>query len=48
MLRIFKILENIETRLKNKIGYIYTYILLFIAIIICYYLGYIIGKVIFQ
>ncbi len=47
MLKIFKIIQNIEIKLKNKIGYRHTYILLFIGVICCYYLGYIIGKIIF-
>lgn len=47
MLKILKIIQSKEAKLKNKIGYKYTYILLAIGILSCYYLGYIIGKFIF-
>lgn len=47
MLKIIKRLEHIEKKLKSKLGYKYTYIILFLSILTCYYLGYILGKVIF-
>ena len=47
MLKIIKKLEDIEIKLKNKLGYKYIYITLFLSIVACYYLGYIIGKIIF-
>ncbi len=48
MLKIFRKIQDIEIKLKNKIGNNYTYILFFIVVISFYYLGYIIGKIIFQ
>lgn len=46
-MKFFKKIYSIELKILRKFGSRFTYLLLFLSIIGCYYLGYIVGKIIF-
>ena len=47
MISILKRIEEFEIKLDKKIGTKYKYLILYCSMISCYFIGYIIGKIIF-
>lgn len=47
MIKILKKIEEFEIKLDEKIERKYKYLILYCLIISCYFIGYVIGKIIF-
>lgn len=47
MKKFLKRIYYIEMKMRKALGTRFTYLLIILAIIVCYFLGFIIGKIIF-